>query len=210
MVFDAENIHRRKSSLVHSDAARLAQQKSERRKDTAACFVHKLLEKERQQRKAGDSTQLKDILEDRKQDKDHGGNGTTTHSRLLTKKQLSDMAWGVRELSKKLGSIRLKLNVQTVFLLTKAHDEELIGFTRRLTEWLLSSERTTKYTMYAWIVPKGLLDTDPVPDMSRIPWNIITNLMLKGFWNKILRTEVVSSIGPTISVRNTLTRSILL
>ena len=152
MVFDAENIHRRKSSLVHSDAALLAQEKTERRKDTA-CFVHQLLERERQIKKSGDSTVLKDTLDDRKQDKDHAGNGTTTHSRLLTKKQLSDMAWGVRELSKELGSIRLKLKVQTVFLLTKAHDEELIGFTRRVAEWLLSTERPTRYTVYAWTGP---------------------------------------------------------
>jgi NAD+ kinase len=70
------------------------------------------------------------------------------HSRLLTKKQLSDMAWGVRELSKRLGSIRLKLKVKTVFILTKAHDETLIGNTREVTRWLLSPERDVRYTVY--------------------------------------------------------------
>jgi NAD+ kinase len=70
------------------------------------------------------------------------------HSRLLTKKQLSEMAWGVRELSKRLGSIRLKLKVRTVFILTKAHDEELIGNTRDMVRWLLSSEREVRYTVY--------------------------------------------------------------
>ena len=148
MVFDAENIHRRKSSLLPSDAALLAEQQSARRKHTA-CFVHQLLEEERHHRSPGHPIQLDDTFEHRKQDKDHDGNDTTTHSRLLTKKQLSDMAWGVRELSKKLGSIRLKLNVQTVFLLTKAHDEELIGYTRRVAEWLLSTERANPYTVYA-------------------------------------------------------------
>lgn len=72
----------------------------------------------------------------------------TVHSRLLTKKQLSDMAWGVRELSKRLGSVRLKLNVKTVFLLTKAHDETLICNTREVAKWLLSSEREVRYTVY--------------------------------------------------------------
>ena len=67
------------------------------------------------------------------------------HSRLLTKRQLSQMAWGVREFSKKLGGLRLKLKVKTVFLLTKAHDEDLIVKTRQLTEWLLSKERDTSY-----------------------------------------------------------------
>ena len=70
------------------------------------------------------------------------------HSRLLTKKQLSDMAWGVRELSKRLGSIRLKLKVKTVFLLTKAHDETLIGNTREVARWLLSPDRQVRYTVW--------------------------------------------------------------
>lgn len=74
--------------------------------------------------------------------------GGETHSRLLTKKQLSDMAWGVRELSKRLGSIRLKLKVKSVFLLTKAHDETLIGNTREVARWLLSEDRHVRYTVY--------------------------------------------------------------
>ncbi|KAI1007301.1 hypothetical protein K3495_g919 [Podosphaera aphanis] len=70
------------------------------------------------------------------------------HSRLLSKKQLSEMAWGVRELSKRLGSIRLKLNVKTVFLLTKAHDESLVQNTREVAKWLLSPERQVRYTVW--------------------------------------------------------------
>jgi len=73
---------------------------------------------------------------------------SATHSRLLTKKQLSDMAWGVRELSKRLGSIRLKLKVKAVFILTKAHDETLIENTREVVRWLLSEERQIRYTVY--------------------------------------------------------------
>lgn len=76
------------------------------------------------------------------------GDPDAVHSRLLTKKQLSDMAWGVRELSKRLGSIRLKLRVKTVFLLTKAHDENLIGNTREVAKWLLSPEREVKYNVW--------------------------------------------------------------
>lgn len=77
-----------------------------------------------------------------------GVDAGATHSRLLTKKQLSDMAWGVRELSKRLGSIRLKLKVRTVFILTKAHDESLIANTREVTRWLLSPERQVRYTVF--------------------------------------------------------------
>jgi NAD+ kinase len=70
------------------------------------------------------------------------------NSRLLTKSQLSEMAWGVRELSKRLGSIRLKLKVRNVFILTKAHDEDLIGNTRDVVRWLLSSEQEVRYNVY--------------------------------------------------------------
>ncbi len=70
------------------------------------------------------------------------------HSRLLTKKQLSDMAWGVRELSRRLGSMRLKSRIKNIFLLTKIHDEDLISKTRELTKWLLARDRDVRYTVF--------------------------------------------------------------
>ncbi|OLN84491.1 NAD(+) kinase 2 [Colletotrichum chlorophyti] len=70
------------------------------------------------------------------------------HSRLLTKKQLSEMAWGVRELSRRLSSMRIRFRVKTIFLLTKIHDPDLISRTRDLTKWLLSHERDVDYTVY--------------------------------------------------------------
>jgi len=70
------------------------------------------------------------------------------HSRLLTKRQLSEMAWGVRELSRRLGSMRIKFRVKTIFLLTKIHDEDLIPKARELTRWLLDKERDVRYTVY--------------------------------------------------------------
>ena len=69
-------------------------------------------------------------------------------SRLLTKKELSDMAFGIRELSKRLSHFQLKLKVQNVFLLTKAHDESLIDLTKTMAEWLLSAESGGPYTVY--------------------------------------------------------------
>ncbi|KAI2623135.1 ATP-NAD kinase, partial [Hypoxylon sp. NC1633] len=77
------------------------------------------------------------------------------NSRLLTKKQLSDMAWGVRELSRRLGTIRLRFKVRSVFLLTKVYDRELIPKTRELAKWLLSKDRDVRYTVY---VQKTLQD----------------------------------------------------
>lgn len=70
------------------------------------------------------------------------------HSRLLTKQQLSDMAWGVRELSRRLSSMRIRFRVKTIFLLTKIYDQDLIPKTRELTRWLLHPEREFKYTVY--------------------------------------------------------------
>ncbi|TEY58753.1 hypothetical protein BOTCAL_0201g00150 [Botryotinia calthae] len=203
VVFDAQNAHRRKSSLVTADTPAATFQ---RRKNTE-CYVHALLESQRKSGrasnsglegiaetlasrriasgmdeiddnenavvdtkmhsheeescgqvdetswrdniKAKDSAQpAEDDTSGKVQSQADGVDVSATHSRLLTKKQLSDMAWGVRELSKRLGSIRLKLKVRTVFILTKAHDESLIANTREVTRWLLSPERQVRYTVF--------------------------------------------------------------
>ncbi|KAJ3569982.1 hypothetical protein NPX13_g5890 [Xylaria arbuscula] len=70
------------------------------------------------------------------------------HSRLLTKKQLTEMAWGVRELSRRLGMARLKFKVEQIFLLTKVYDEDLIPKTREIARWLLSKDRNVRYIIY--------------------------------------------------------------
>lgn len=133
-----------------SEASRL-EQLSGRRNKTTACFVHHVLDKERNAQRAGDVVDngLSKVVEHAKKPlRDSDDHGDRVHSRLLTKTQLSDMAWGVRELSRKLSSIRLKLHVKGVFLLTKAHDEELIGYTRRMAEWLLAREESTPYIVF--------------------------------------------------------------
>ncbi|KAK3984792.1 NAD(+) kinase [Cladorrhinum sp. PSN332] len=77
-------------------------------------------------------------------------NSQELNSRLLTKRQLSEMAWGVREFSRKLGSMRLRFRVRTIFLLTKIYDAQLIQHTRELTKWLLddAEQKDAKYTVY--------------------------------------------------------------
>lgn len=74
------------------------------------------------------------------------------HSRMLTKRQLSDMAWGVRELSRRLSSMRIRIRVKTIFVLTKIYDSDLIPKTRELTRWLLDKDRDVKYTV--WVQDK--------------------------------------------------------
>lgn len=70
------------------------------------------------------------------------------HSRLLTKQQLSDMAWGVRELSRRLSSMRIRFRVRSIFILTKIYDQDLIPKTRELVLWLLHHDREVRYTVY--------------------------------------------------------------
>lgn len=70
------------------------------------------------------------------------------HSRMLSKKQLSDMAWGVRELSRRLSTMRIRFHVRSVLLLTKINDRDLLPKTRELTRWLLHPDRDTPYIVY--------------------------------------------------------------
>ncbi|KAI9846989.1 MAG: hypothetical protein M1837_003345 [Sclerophora amabilis] len=141
VVFDAEKDHRRKSSLISAEATKLTKQHK-----STACFLHALLENQGKGKVKG--THIEAEVSKPVDSKDANSHDAATQSRLLTKKQLGDMAWGVRELSKRLGSIRLNLHVKTVFLLTKAHDVTLIKYTREVTQWLLSKDRATMYTVY--------------------------------------------------------------
>ena len=138
-MFDNDNANRRKSSLVPQDI---------QNPQTTSCFVHQLLGRQRNSRKATPSA----LIDNQILDKGTLGHGDETHSRLLTKRQLADMATGVRELSKSLGSVRLRLKVNTVFLLVKAHDEALIGLSRELVDWLLSQERETLYIVFVFVM----------------------------------------------------------
>lgn len=101
-----------------------------------------------------------------------------THSRLLTKKQLSDMALSVRSLAKKLSTLKVKLQIRRVFLLTKAHDKTLIAKTREVTRWLLSKDRDVDYIVYVENTMKenkvfnaaGLVAEDPESYGSRLKY----------------------------------------
>ena len=124
-----------------------------------ACRVHQILEAERRAKQQASPNGGRDVSHPIPEENlapgdvgviNHAEAETEAHvrSRMLTKKQLSDMAYGVRQLSKKLGSLRLRLNVKTVLLLTKIHDEEVIRKSSGLTEWLLSKEREAPYIVY--------------------------------------------------------------
>ncbi len=114
--------------------------------DRTSCFVHTLLEKHKQERAVDVSPEGE--IAARKTDKGPPDSSNAgSESRMLTKRQLSDMAFGIRELSKKLAHIRLKLNVRNVFLLTKLFDSSLVANTREVAEWLFACDAQRPYTV---------------------------------------------------------------
>ena len=131
----------------------------------SSCFVHSLLEaqhpksknfakSQRQKLDGKDSPPIDGFAEEFDKDADPS-------SRMLTKRQLSEMALGVRELSKHLGmaifslsitaivdlgigNVQMKLPSKRLKLLvvTKIHDNAIIIRTRELVEWILSKYST--------------------------------------------------------------------
>ncbi|KAL1957245.1 hypothetical protein VTO42DRAFT_6151 [Malbranchea cinnamomea] len=129
VTFDKEASHRRRASVISSDDPDW-QHGDSQRSNSATCFIHSLLGL------PGDPLSQQSAR-----------SSSPVQSRLLTKKQLSDMAWNVRTLSKRLGSIKLKLNVKSIFLVTK-QDQCLVRLTREVAQWLLSPEQEVQYDVY--------------------------------------------------------------
>ncbi|KAF4119617.1 NAD+ kinase, partial [Geosmithia morbida] len=157
VTFDPSNPYRRKSSLVASETTsprlKSAQQLAESTR--GECLVHHFLDNQRRppdganvtagqpDQQAWTSEMTKSVSE-----LDLTSYSDDVRSRMLSKKQLSDMAWGVRELSRRLSSMRIRFHVRSVFLLTKIYDQELLPKTRELTRWLLHKDRDTPYVVY--------------------------------------------------------------
>ncbi|KAL4920479.1 ATP-NAD kinase-like domain-containing protein [Aspergillus aurantiobrunneus] len=198
--------HRRKASLVMADEPKHSSQPDE----ATACFVHSLIAGEGLSpakianfRISKDKSKLEaDIVneaaahdvaiveEDENQEpgrrpKSPSPPKNAVESRHLTKKQLSDMAWNVRNLSKKLDSIRLKLNVQTIFLVTKAGDEAVVGATRKVARWLLSKDRGTEYVVYI----ENKLQMDPEFDYEGLVKEDPSVKERLRFWDTKLATD---------------------
>jgi NAD+ kinase len=116
---------------------------------TTDCFVHQLLEAHRRPSISSPKSFLHpaaiaehpNAADGRPAfDSALGRNHVSTQSRHLSKKQLSDMAFGVRELSKSLANIKLRLKVHNIFILGKVQDEAVVLHTRQLAKWLLKKE----------------------------------------------------------------------
>jgi NAD+ kinase len=202
VLFDNDSIRRRKSSIVASEAQKMhlnmkpaaEQPPPSKERTSSQCLVHKLVAEKTAQNAPPKGEQRNGQLEQI----DEGGPLQTqdsvastassnsnedvraTHSRLLTKKQLSDMALSVRSLAKKLSNLKVKLQIRRVFLLTKAHDRTLIAKTREVTRWLLDKERDVDYIVYVEDTMKenktfdaaGLVAEDPDSFGPRLKyWN---------------------------------------
>jgi NAD+ kinase len=133
-------IHRRRSSIVA-----MRDRSPERpRSSLTNCIVHQLLEGHRVgaavkalHQMMGGGVKMEELpapaVEGAKVERH-------LQSRLLSKRELSEMSSNIRELSKSLAHIKLKLKVQNIFVLGKAHDPCVVQRTRELTEWLLGHD----------------------------------------------------------------------
>ncbi|KAG9688295.1 ATP-NAD kinase, partial [Aureobasidium melanogenum] len=158
VIFEGQSTPRRKSSIVKTNMSRPVA----RRNDTS-CFIHSMLEEKEDGTKHEQS--LEGEHQERPADKLTGTppqHGDHMQSRLLTKKQLSDMAFGIRELSKRLGRVKLMLKVKNIFVLTKLTDATLCVKAAELTKWLLD-QKEAQYTVYVQDKLKDLKTFD-------IPW----------------------------------------
>ncbi|KJX95100.1 hypothetical protein TI39_contig4134g00032 [Zymoseptoria brevis] len=146
VIFDKQNHNRRRASRTDDHSQRPHHRKA------SQCVVHSLLESKM---RSGGGNMIPEDMYKPADGEDSGtqtpDGGTHTQSRLLTKKQLSDMRNGIREMSKKMGRIRLMLDVRNIFLLTKAHDQNLIKKTRDVAEWLLQQRNSEGKTYIVWV-----------------------------------------------------------
>jgi NAD+ kinase len=148
VIFDGKhNVQRRRASRTEEQT-----RKPRNPRQASQCVIHQLLQSKMQ---AGGGNMIPEDMykapDGEKSGTQTPDGGQETQSRLLTKKQLSDMAYGIREMSKKLGRIRLLLDVRNVFLLTKKHDQTLIKKTRDVTEWLLQQKNAEGKQYIVWV-----------------------------------------------------------
>jgi NAD+ kinase len=157
IIFDQQEAQRRRASMVPSAGSGTAsrQKRPSSHTQKTSCFVHSLIEERSKNGHWEPSpeglTQGRTADKNTPTPKEEDALAKHTQSRLLTKKQLADMAFGIRELSKKLGHLRLLLKVRNVFLLTKAHDQALVSKTSDMTLWLLRQKNDKDEEYIVWV-----------------------------------------------------------
>lgn len=155
----------RKASVDDRNDQKMRQRRQgsvSRRYKRTACFVHSLLEVQQRFEKTNLNSGLTSITGSETTSRATSPTGRDREAREareaekqandtkrelfthLSKKEISDMALGVRELSKHLGSARLKLNIHHILIVTKTGDESLIPLTLGMTKWLLTRRKGRK------------------------------------------------------------------
>lgn len=162
----------RKHSIDENTSFRQRRQGSvSRRYKRTACFVHSLLEvQQRFERSSLSSIPASETSSrshsptgqrgsaEARENREAEKNANDSKRDLFThlsKKEISDMALGVRELSKHLGSARLKLNIHHILIVTKTGDMSLIKLTRDITAWLLAQKKGRKEAPGGTSTPPG-------------------------------------------------------
>ncbi|KAI9572103.1 ATP-NAD kinase-like domain-containing protein [Boletus coccyginus] len=79
-----------------------------------------------------------------------GNQDDEPHSGSLTR-QLAETAVGVREMSKQLGRARIRANIQSVLIVTKARDNRLIKLTRELALYLMLKQRHSRRGLIVYV-----------------------------------------------------------
>lgn len=166
---NAKAAAQRKSSVDDKTADQKQRQRRQgsvsRRYKRTACFVHSLLEVQQRFEKTTVNSALSSIPASESTSRATSPNGRDTREAReaekqandskrdlfthLSKKEISDMALGVRELSKHLGSARLKLNIHHILIVTKTGDDTLIKLTFEITKWLLGQKKSRKESSQA-------------------------------------------------------------
>ncbi|KIW21443.1 hypothetical protein PV08_02023 [Exophiala spinifera] len=184
VVFDSETARRRKSSFVLTDQPRVDKSRrphAERAK--SQCLVHQIVEKTKVESELEQIDEVEPSVATESIDREPmlgKEENRPVESRLLTKKQLSDMAISVRALAKKLGNLKVRLKIRAIFLLTKIHDKTLIVKTREVARWLLSRDRSVPYIVYVQDILQenpsfdaaGLVAEDPSYGERLKYWNV--------------------------------------
>lgn len=152
VIFERTDSQPRRRASLQTSEQQPPKRPSAHRK-TTSCFVHSLLSHRAQDGHwtPNEEAEMATKATDKVTDTHHDQIDPHTQSRLLSKKQLSDMAFNIRELSKKLGHIRLLLKVRNVFLLTKVHDKKLIALTRDVSKWLLQQKNADGQLYTVWV-----------------------------------------------------------
>ncbi|KAK9466563.1 ATP-NAD kinase-like domain-containing protein [Lipomyces arxii] len=108
---------------------------------------------------------------------------STGYSRLLTKKQLAEMAFSVRDLSKYLGTLKIKLRVRKILIITKIWDKETVVYTSEITDWLLGCGGDNPlFTVYV----ENVLENDPQFDAHGLTSKDLSRSKRLKYWTNEL------------------------